>query len=107
MTEANFQQQITTLARTLGYRVVHHRAGKSKAGRWSTPTTEIGWPDLTLIRPPRILFAELKGPDTPIRPGQAEFLAMLRACGCEAFLWRAGVVSLQEIADVLARKVAA
>lgn len=104
-TEADFQAQIVELARDrLGYRVVHHMPGKTKAGRWTTPTTEIGWPDLTLVRPPRILFVELKGPKTAIRPGQLEFLALLRDCGVEAYLWRAGENSLQDIAELLTRR---
>lgn len=103
-TEREFQAQVVELARTLGFRCVHHMAGKTKAGRWTTPTTEIGWPDLTLIRPPRIIFVELKGPTTPIRPGQLQFLELLRQCDLESYLWRSGETNLQEIAEVLATK---
>ena len=106
MNERDYQALIVELARSLGYKVVHHMPGKTAGGRWTTPTTEIGWPDLTLIRPPRIIFAELKGNRTPLRPGQAEFLAELDSCGLEAYLWRAGETSLQDVADILARKAA-
>lgn len=102
--ETEYQSQVSQLARRLGYKVVHHRAGKSKAGRWSTPTTERGWPDLTLVRPPRLLFAELKGPDTPVTPEQPPFLEQLRQCGQEAYLWRSGTTTLQTIGEVLARR---
>lgn len=105
LSETEYARQIAKLARTLGYKVVHHRPGKSKAGRWSTPTTEKGWPDDTFIRPPRILCAELKGPTTLTTPEQLEMLALLSACGIETYLWRSGETSLQQIADILAPRV--
>ena len=70
-----------------------------------TATTLKGWPDLTLIRPPRLVFAEIKGPRTPITPQQAQVLDWLGRCdGVEAYLWRSGVNDVQtEIVPILRR----
>lgn len=40
-----------------------------------------GWPDIVAIRPPEILFIELKAERGQLRPEQTMVGAMLRACG--------------------------
>jgi len=47
-----------------------------------------GWPDLTLVRPPRIVFAELKAEDGHLLPEQRRWLDILDDCGQEVYLWR-------------------
>ena len=48
-----------------------------------------GFPDLVLVRPPRILFAELKTQGGRVRPEQQVWLDGLGRCGdVETFLWR-------------------
>lgn len=107
MNEHDYESRVVELARKLGYQAVHARPCREKSGRWTTPLTEKGWPDWCFIRPPRIVFAELKGTHTPLRREQQPFLDTLRACGLEAYLWRAGTTSLQDIADILTAKVTA
>ena len=64
--------------------------------KWS----ERGYPDLTLIRPPRLLFAELKRETGKTSTHQDRWLALLRECpGVETYLWRPS--DLDAIAAVL------
>jgi hypothetical protein len=61
-----------------------------------------GWPDLTLIRPPRILYVELKSRAGCLSGEQWDVLRMLDACGHETAVWRPG--DLPTIAAVLGPK---
>jgi VRR-NUC domain-containing protein len=66
---------------------------RTKDGSWRTPVTAdgAGWPDLCLVRPPRILFAELKSESGTLRPNQTEWLDVLRLLPqVEVYLWRPG-----------------
>jgi hypothetical protein len=66
-----------------------------------------GFPDLVLVRPPRVIFAELK---TDIAPKELPFAqrlwmhALLRCPGVEWYLWRPR--NWQEIERILARRPA-
>jgi len=51
--------------------------------------SEPGFPDLVLLRPPRVIFAELKTADGRLSPDQREWRTKLLACpGVEYHLWR-------------------
>lgn len=68
LTEAEFQSQVMVVARRFGWRVAH--AGRAKVGgKWVTRMAT-GWPDLTLLRPPELVFLELKRTGGRIRPEQ-------------------------------------
>lgn len=91
ITEAQFLRQVLDLARMLGWRAYHPALSK-----WS----ERGWPDLALVRPPRLVFAELKTDRGKTTSHQDEWLALLRACpGAETYLWRPA--DLEQIAEGL------
>jgi len=48
-----------------------------------------GFPDLVLVRAPRLIMAELKTPQGTLRDEQALWLAALGSCpGVETYLWR-------------------
>lgn len=47
-----------------------------------------GFPDLVLVKPPRIIFAELKAPNGRISPEQAQWHDALRACGLNVYVWK-------------------
>ena len=82
--ENHLRQTVVEMAKALGWRVYT---------TWISVHSPAGFPDLVLVRPPRLIFAELKR-----EPGkekgqstsdQYEWLADLQACeGVEAFLWR-------------------
>ncbi len=80
--EKDFQAQILDLARLAGFLVYH-----THDSRRSAP----GFPDLVLVRPPVVLFVELKSESGKLRPEQKAWLDALRACeSVEAYLWRPG-----------------
>jgi hypothetical protein len=91
ITEAQFQRQVLDLCRLFGWRAYHPMLSK-----WS----ERGFPDLTLVRPPRIVFAELKRDKGKRTTHQDEWAELLQDCpGVEYFLWRPA--DLDAIAEVL------
>lgn len=94
MTEKDWQSWVVELAQLMGWRIAHFRPADTGKG-WRTPMLgSPGWPDLTLVRPPRLLFAELKvNPATQIKgrpsPEQELWLAELRQVpGAEVYVWR-------------------
>lgn len=93
-TEKHFQAQVLELARLSGWRCYH-----TFDSRRSAP----GFPDLVMVRPPVVLFAELKSEGGRLRPEQAAWLDALKACErVEARLWRPG--DWPEIEEMLARE---
>lgn len=48
-----------------------------------------GFPDLVLVRPPRVIFAELKSEKGSLALEQEDWFTQLCACdGVETYLWR-------------------
>ncbi len=92
ITEKEFQRQVLDVARIYGWRVYHPMLSK-----WS----ERGFPDLTMIRPPRVVFAELKSDKGKLSIHQDEWAELLLDCpGVEYHVWRP--FQLDEIAKLLA-----
>jgi hypothetical protein len=78
LTERGFQRQVIRLAKLFGWKAYHtHDSRHSPAG----------WPDLVLIRRPRVIFAELKTDRNHLTDDQRACLEELRACGQEAYEW--------------------
>lgn len=91
ITERDFQRQVLDLAGILGWAVYHPALSK-----WS----ERGGPDLAMVRPPRLVLAELKRETGKTSPHQDRWLGMLGACpGVETYLWRPS--DLDHIAEIL------
>lgn len=87
-------RQVEDLARLSGWLCYH-----TYSSRRSVP----GFPDLVMVRPPRVIFAELKSEKGRLRDAQREWLDALRRCeSVEARLWRPS--SWSEIEEVLARR---
>jgi len=88
-TEEQFQQQVIDLARFLGYRVAHFRPAKTDKG-WRTPVSADGkgFPDLFLVRPGRLIVAEIKSETGKLSPEQEAWLEAIDAGGGEAYCWR-------------------
>ena len=83
---------VTELARARGWMVYHP---------WRSTKSETGFPDLVMVRPPRVVFAEMKTEKGRLRkgswnkggtrylPGQDEWLTAFGGCpGVETHLWR-------------------
>lgn len=61
LTEKAFQAQVIELAQLAGWLVMHTRSVQQFDGRWLTPLQgDPGYPDLTLAKGGRVVFAELK-----------------------------------------------
>jgi len=93
ISEKQFQAQVLQLARLSGWLTYHtHDSRRSQAG----------FPDLVLVRPPAVLFAELKSEGGGLRPEQRGWLRALEACpGVAVRLWMPG--DWPEVEEVLAR----
>lgn len=80
ISEKQFQQQVIDLARLSGFLIYHTFDSRHSAA---------GFPDLVLVRPPVIIFAELKSANGSLRPEQHAWLEALEKCpSVEARLWR-------------------
>ena len=90
MTEGALLDAIVDMAKLLGWHCSHFRAARTSDG-WRTPVQgHTGFPDLVLLRPPRLVFAELKTAKGKVHFDQATWLNGFRACGpsIETYEWR-------------------
>lgn len=91
LTEAQWLRQVVDLARLLGWSAYHP---------WLSIHSERGWPDLALVRPPRLVLAELKTERGRTTPAQERWLGMLRECpGVEVYVFRPS--DIERVAEVL------
>jgi hypothetical protein len=78
-TEAELQQAIIDLAIALGWLVYHTHDSRHSAS---------GFPDLTLVRGDRLLFAELKSETGKLSLSQQVWFEALVASGNDVRVWR-------------------
>ena len=100
MTEAEWLGQVTELAEMLSWSWVHFRPARTAHG-WRTPVSGplgAGWPDLTLVRGDRIVFAELKVEGKRPTVDQVFVLSILDVAA-EAHVWTPA--DLDDVAKVL------
>jgi hypothetical protein len=96
MLEADLQRSIISVARDAGFLVY---------ATYRSQRSEPGFPDLVMVKPPRVIFAEIKTEkgrlstgrmnkaNTRWLPGQDDWLEALSHCiGVEYYLWRPGDV---------------
>jgi len=91
MTESQFMAQIIQLAKLYEWKIYHtHDSRKSEAG----------WPDLTLLKGRRLIFAELKV-GAELTAEQYFWLEDLILTGNEVYLWSPDMWA--EIQEVITR----
>lgn len=91
--EKSFAAQVDHLAKLMGWRI-----GKT----WLSVKSPAGFPDRVFVRPPRLIFAELKRENGKLSLAQEEWIADLHHVpGVETYVWRPADWS--EIANILAR----
>ena len=92
-TEKAFTEEVRKVARTLGWLEMHP---------FDSRRTTAGFPDLTMVRKPRVVFAELKldVKRSKLSPAQIVWKEELEQCkGVEYYLWRPS--NWEEIIGVL------
>lgn len=94
MDEAAWQARVVKYAQKLGWLVAHFPRTNPE-GRWRTAVAADakGYPDLTMVRGSRLIFAELKSDRGRLRPEQRVWLdrlgqAALARYGFEVYEWR-------------------
>lgn len=78
MTERELQDAITHLAQLRGWLVYHP---------YDSRKSEPGFPDLTMVRDGRLVFAELKSAKGKVSPAQRVWLQRLEATSAEVHVW--------------------
>jgi hypothetical protein len=90
VTEEEFQAHVIRLSTMFGWLTYHTRDSRRSAS---------GFPDLVLVRGPRLIFAELKSVNGKVRDSQADWLTRLRDTKAEVYLWRPN--DIDEITEIL------
>ena len=80
--ERALSQHVFDLARTLGWMAARYPT-------WHRTSTTAGFPDLVLVRPPRLLFVELKSERGELTAAQQDWWrAIAGVPGVEYYCWR-------------------
>ena len=79
ISERRLQSAILQAARCTGWMAYH---------TFDSRRSQPGYPDLTLVRGHRLIFAELKSKTGRLTPQQRGWLEALKATGAEVHLWR-------------------
>lgn len=77
--ESEWEQQVEQIASLFGWLKFH---------TYDARRSEEGFPDLILLRPPRLVVSELKKMGEDPRAEQLGWLRSFRACGAETYIWR-------------------
>lgn len=91
MLEKEWQAQVLELAARCGWDFRYHTYDSRRSAS--------GFPDLVLVKPPRIIFAELKVGRRKVTAEQAAWLEALAACNMEYYVWYPD--DLESVRDVL------
>ena len=100
--ENDYQDRIIGWARYNGWKVAHFRRAQ-RGGKWMTPVAADGkgFPDLVLVREPRLIFAEVKA-GTSVSIEQRQWLDHLEGVpGIEVYVWK--VKDWPQVQDILKR----
>jgi hypothetical protein len=77
--ERDFLQTVRDYVRLKGWADYH---------TWHSIHSPAGFPDLVLVRPPRVVFVELKVGRRQPTPAQQHWLNLLKQCpGVEVYVW--------------------
>lgn len=108
ITEAQWQHQVEQIAHLNGWRLFHapdNRPVTASSGRRYVQNIRAGFPDLVLVRGPRLLFVELKRETGRTTEDQDAWLTDLARASAEVYVWRPS--DLAEVTAVLSRRTAA
>jgi hypothetical protein len=85
-TEADWMISATSALTLTGWRWAHVPPTRRPASRWSDTNSGKGFPDLIALRPPRVLWIEVKRNGYGPSPEQETWITGLRASGQEAHI---------------------
>jgi len=90
ITEHDFSIQVESLLTIFGWRWIHFRPAWSSKGYRTPIKGDKGFPDYCCVRPPRLIFAELKDKYSKPNPEQEAWLEDLKECmkKFEVYLWK-------------------
>lgn len=97
--EAEFQRWVIDTAKRRDWDYSHTYRAKMEDGQWRT-TCAKGWPDLVLVRGPRIVFMELKSVSGTTDPDQEKWLDRLALVTC-AEVWVLDPTMADEVISIL------
>ena len=89
-TERDLQDLVAELAGWAGWRVAHFRNSRTPSGGHATAVQYdgAGFPDLTLTKAGRVIFAELKSQKGRVSENQTAWLLELQGPHTEVYVWR-------------------
>jgi hypothetical protein len=92
VSEAEFTSQVIQYAALFGWASAHFRPGMTQSGRWVTAVQGDGkgFPDLLLVKPKRLVVAELKVGRNRVTGEQRAWLRRFELAGVPAYTWRPG-----------------
>ena len=89
LTEAAWSARVTDTAKLFGWRFAHFRPARTAKGWRTAMQGDRGFPDLCLLRPPRLILAELKSDTGRVNAEQSDWIAELTSVpGIEVYIWR-------------------
>ena len=80
ISETAFASQVEDLLSLYHWRWCHWRPARTEHGWRTALSGDKGFPDYCCIRPPRLIFAELKDQYSKPTPEQQEWLDLLEGC---------------------------
>lgn len=84
--ETAFQREVVAIAKSLGWD--YYSPPKKRRGNHGSKE-ERGFPDLTLTKPPRLMYAELKTEKGVLSARQKRWIDLLSGCPqVEVYVWR-------------------
>src|SRR5688572_18923057 len=90
MSEAVWTAHVLQLAAALNWVTCHFRPARTDKG-WRTAVQGmgVGFPDLVLVRPPRLVFADVQAGRGKRSPAQQVWLGLpSKVAGVETYVWR-------------------
>lgn len=90
ISEKEFLRTVAELATITGWQFYHPLPSASRRGKWATwQMGSVGFPDMTLVRGERLIFAELKVRNNKLTEEQKSWLEKLKAVKqVEVHVWR-------------------
>ncbi len=88
LSEKDWQRRVIDCARLFNWRYTHFRPAMTAKGWRTAMQGDKGFPDLVLVKPPRVIFAELKSDDGNLTADQLSWISALNSSDVECYVWR-------------------